>query len=770
MINDTLITDGRRSWPVRYGFAVAMVGLALFVTNTFSLLASRIPIAVFFVVVLTSSLFGGRGPGLLATALSAVAGIYFILVPNYSLITALEAALLVSVFVITSLVIAWLTKKVVRAEVSTRLTNEQLTATHERAQFQAHLLDVVGQAVIATDLSGRITYWNRFAEKLYGWPAEEVLGRNVVKVIPTDVSREQAMRIMALLQAGESWSGELLAQHRDGIPIPIHVHDSPVYDDNGIQTGIIGTSEDISARIRIDQEKSRLTLAIEEERMRLDKIVASVPGIVWEAWGEPDSASQRIDFVSEYVETMLGYRKEQWLSTPNFWLKIVHPEDKERAGREAAAIFAGGKGTSHFRWLTRDGRVLWVEAQSVAVHDENGHPIGMRGATMDITERKRSENVLRESEERFHIMADTAPVKIWLADTDGKFEYVNKRWLHFTGRTIEEEVGSGWVSNIHPDDLTRCLKVYETSIQARHEFTFEYRLLRHDGEYRWAIFTGVPRRLLDGSIVGYIGTCVDITERKLSEEKQADLLAREQAARAAAESANRMKDEFLATLSHELRTPLSAMLGWTWMLRTKSLDDETFERAVETIDRNVHMQTRLIDELLDVSRIITGKLRLEISRAELLPIIEAALDTVRPAAIAKEIDLEVDLDTAAGSIVCDQTRIQQIAWNLLSNAVKFTPKRGCVKVCLRRVDSQVEFSVTDTGLGITADFMPFVFDRFRQADSSTTRNYGGLGLGLAIVRHLVELHGGTVSVKSEGPDKGSSFLVALPLVAVSGEQ
>ena len=650
--------------------------------------------------------------------------------------------------------------------------NEQgdaMIAIDEKLRFQAHLLDAVNQAMIATDVDGRITYWNPSAKKLYGWNAEEVIGRNIIDLLLIDSLSGEPTESMSQLQAGENWSGDFLAHHKDGTTIPVRVSTAPVFDESGKQIGIVGSSEDISPRIRIDQEKARLTMAIEEQRLRLDNIVASVPGVVWEAWGEPDASSQRIDFVSDHVQTMLGYGIDEWLSTPNFWLQIVHDDDKARAAVEATRIFSTGKGSSQFRWIAKDGRVLWVEAQSVTVHDDNGHPIGMRGVTMDITERKHADNALRESEERFHIMADTAPVKIWLAGTNGLFHYVNKRWLDFTGRTMEQELAYGWVVGVHPEDLDRCLEIYRSSIVARRDFTFEYRLRRHDGEYRWALFSGVPRWLPDGNLVGYIGSCIDITDRKLVEEKQSELLAREQAARSQAESANRMKDEFLATLSHELRTPLSAMLGWTWMLRTKSLDDEMFTRAVETIDRNVHMQARLIDELLDVSRIITGKLRLEMSPIDLVPVIEAAIDTIRPAAIAKEIALKIELDPTATPVVCDSERIQQVAWNLLSNAVKFTPRHGCVEVRMKRFDSQVEIVVSDTGLGIGEDFIPYVFDRFRQADSSTTRGYGGLGLGLAIVRHLVELHGGSVRAESDGLDRGSRFTVSLPLVAVGKE-
>jgi signal transduction histidine kinase/CheY-like chemotaxis protein len=231
-----------------------------------------------------------------------------------------------------------------------------------------------------------------------------------------------------------------------------------------------------------------------------------------------------------------------------------------------------------------------------------------------------------------------------------------------------------------------------------------------------------------------------------------------------AQEVNRLKDEFLATLSHELRTPLTAVLGWTRLLATGQLEPATGKRALETIERNAQAQVQLIDDILDVSRIIRGKLRLNVRPAELVPVIEAAVDSVRPAAEAKGIRLQVVLDPRAGPVSGDPDRLQQIVWNLLTNAVKFTPKEGRVQVVLARVNSHLELTVSDTGQGIEEKFLPYVFDRFRQADPSTTRIHGGLGLGLAIVRHLVELHGGTVTVESPGEGQGTTFKVLLPLM------
>jgi signal transduction histidine kinase len=254
----------------------------------------------------------------------------------------------------------------------------------------------------------------------------------------------------------------------------------------------------------------------------------------------------------------------------------------------------------------------------------------------------------------------------------------------------------------------------------------------------------------------------EIRERERTEVEKAELLVREQEARRQAEEANRIKDEFLATLSHELRTPLNAMLGWAQLLRTGNLDAPTAGRALETIERNARAQAQLIGDLLDVSRIITGKLLLDMRPLELPLILEAVLDTVRPAADGKGIGVALEVEPGLPSVIGDGDRVQQILWNLLSNAIKFTPAGGRVEVALRRRDGGVEMRVSDDGIGIRPEFLPFVFDRFRQAESAITRTHGGLGLGLSIVRHLVELHGGTAEVASAGEGKGAVFTVYLP--------
>jgi PAS domain S-box-containing protein len=268
--------------------------------------------------------------------------------------------------------------------------------------------------------------------------------------------------------------------------------------------------------------------------------------------------------------------------------------------------------------------------------------------------------------------------------------------------------------------------------------------------------------------IGRVWSFRDITQRKHAEAEREQLLVSEREARERAESETRMKDEFLATLSHELRTPLNAILGWANVVRGSDRPEEITE-GLEVIERNARLQTQIIEDLLDMSRIISGKVRLDVQRVDLLRVIKAAIESVKPMAAAKEIRLTSVLDPLAGPISGDPARLQQILWNLLTNALKFTPKRGRVHVVLERVNSHLEISVNDTGQGISPDFLPYVFDRFRQADASTTREQRGLGLGLAIVKHLTELHGGSIRAKSPGLNKGSTFTIILPMVTANIE-
>ena len=338
------------------------------------------------------------------------------------------------------------------------------------------------------------------------------------------------------------------------------------------------------------------------------------------------------------------------------------------------------------------------------------------------------------------------------------------------GYRAEETIGKHISLIIPPDRLDEETEILRRIRRGERIDHFETVRLRKDGARIDVSLTVSPMRDAAGNIVGALKIARDITEQKRAVDERLKLLDAERAARNVAERAGTMKDEFLATLSHELRTPLNAIYGWSQLLATGSLSEEETRQGIDAIQRNAKIQTQLIDDLLDMNRIISGKVRLDVQPTDLANVVDLAVESVRPAAEAKQIRLRKIVDPHAGPISGDPTRLQQIIWNLLSNALKFTPKEGSIEVLLQRVNSHVELTISDSGIGIKPDFIDSIFERFRQADASTTRSHGGLGLGLSIVKNLVELHGGTVCAKSEGEGKGTTFIVAFPLAPLRNGQ
>ena len=709
-------------------------------------------------------------------------------------------------------------------------------AERKEAEAASHFLGSIVHSsedgIIGKTLDGAIVSWNKAAERLYGYSAHEVIGKHIKVLAPPD-RLDELSHIFQTLRRGEAIPHlETQRRTKDGRLIDVALTISPIHDEAGHITGASTIVRDITDSKRIEEERRLLATQIENERQRLNSVVANVPGVVWETWGEPDESSQRINFVSEHVEKMLGYSVNEWLSTPNFWLSIVHPDDKERAAQEASEIFASRKGgTSRFRWVARDGRVVWVEAQSVVECDDAENPIGMRGVTMDITERKRAEDSHRFLAEASGLLASSLDYETTLASVAKLAVPKLADWCIVHIAEENGELRQLAVAHADPAKIEKAQElrrrypldmdapigapnVFRTGRAAFYpQIDFKKlelairnqqlaKTLQEEGLRSCMIVPLVARNRTLGTITlvtAESGRHYDQTDLTLAEDlahrialavdnarlyREAqdavsareeglrlnnELLDREHSAREEAEAANRAKDEFLATVSHELRTPLNAILGWAHMLRNNNLDQTTQARALETVERNAKSQAQLIEDILDVSRIVTGKVRLDVRPVELVPLVEAALDSVRPAADAKEIQIEAILDPRAGLISGDPDRLQQIVWNLASNAVKFTPKGGRIQIRLERVSSHIEIVMSDTGLGISAEFLPYVFERFRQADATSTRRYGGLGLGLAIVRHLVEMHGGTVRAESPGEGKGATFTVTLPLMGVHAD-
>ena len=366
----------------------------------------------------------------------------------------------------------------------------------------------------------------------------------------------------------------------------------------------------------------------------------------------------------------------------------------------------------------------------------------------------------RKMERRYRRLADAMPLFVWGVRADGAVDYVNHAWTEYSGRSAKEAVSVVSVHSVHGEDFESASAAFGRSVTDRTPFDMQYRLRRRDGTYRWHLVRSSVERNEHGTVEGFVVTATDIDDAKQAATHRERLLAQEQLARQAAEAANRTKDEFIASVSHELRNPLHVILGWTGLLRTGNFEADRRAHAVEVIDRSARAQAALVEDLLDIARVASGKLSLKRDKVDAEAVVRDAVESLRPAAVSRGVTLSVR-GSEGLEIYVDSARLGQIVSNLLTNSMKFTSKGGHVGVDVSRVARGVRIQVTDDGDGIRAEFLPHVFERFQQEKVSEDRR-GGLGIGLALVKHLVELHGGTVTAASEGPGRGAVFTVDLP--------
>ena len=459
------------------------------------------------------------------------------------------------------------------------------------------------------------------------------------------------------------------------------------------------------------------------------------------------------------AERIFGYSREETIGQS---IMMLVPAERHQEELAILHRVKQGERVDHFetRRQAKDGKIIEVAITISPVRDARGTIVGISNVARDIG----ANNAINRA--AYHLAAIVASSEdaIVSKNLSGIITTWNSAAEKIFGYTAEEAVGKS-VLMLVPDERKeeepRILSRLQRGERVDH---FETIRVRKNGEKFPVSLTISPIRDTKGTVIGASKIARDITELKRMSDDREQLLRSERMARASAEYANRMKDEFLATISHELRTPLNAIVGWTQVLKESGSLTADDKEGVETIERNARVQAQLIDDLLDLGRIVSGKMTLDVERFDLAVVVGDAVASMHHAAEMKEIRIKQVLDSGACWTTGDRKRLQQIIWNLLSNAIKFSPKGSAVIIALTRINSHVEISVSDSGRGIEAEFLPHVFERFRQADASTTRKYGGLGIGLAIVKQLVEMHGGQVRAESPGLDQGATFMVSLPVV------
>ena len=611
----------------------------------------------------------------------------------------------------------------------------------------------IGDAVIATDSAGIVTFLNPVAATLCGVPLSESVGRplrEIFRIVNEQTRGPVENPVDQVLATGLTAA---LANHTvliapDGKETPIDDSAAPIVGESGEVSGVVLVFRDVSEKRRAAELNERLAAIVESS----DDIIASktLDGILT-SWNRG-------------AERILGYTAAEVVG--KHVSMLVPPEHVEDIDAILNRIRRGEK-VDHYQTKRRrkDGTIIDVSLTISPIRNEEGEIVGASKVGRDVSSQLKT----AETNERLAAIVESSDDIIASKTLDGILTSWNRGAERILGYTAAEVVGNHVSMLVPPEqqeDIDAILNRIRRGEKVDH---YQTKRRRKDGTIIDVSLTVSPIRNERGEIVGASKVGRDVTAEKTAREERDRLLEAAQRARADAEAANRLKDEFLATLSHELRTPLNAILGWARILSTGSVGPEDLQEGLASIDRNAKVQTQIVEDLLDISRVIAGNLRLDVQRVNLLEVIIAAMAAVMPAADARGVQVTKVLDPLAGQVSGDPARLQQVVWNLLTNAVKFTPKGGRVQVLLERVNSHVELSVSDSGIGIKPEFLPHVFERFRQEDSSTTRRHGGLGLGLAIVKQLTELHGGSVRAKSPGEGQGSTFVVSLPITIVHAE-
>jgi PAS domain S-box-containing protein len=833
---------------LRYGFAFLLTVLAILIRIPLSsVLGADVPFILFFPVVTLTAWYGGLGPGLLATALSALAATFLYAAPsNISSLNDVPGVVRLLLFIGGGVFISWICGALRAANLRASELIELHKKTAEADAKLAAIIESSNDAIIGKSLEGIITSWNRGAEKIYDYTASEVIGRHISMLAPHE--RHQEMEdILEKIRRGEQVNhSNTVRVRKDGSRIDIALTVSPIKNEEGRITGASTIARNITEQKRREQAdrflaeaSTILASSLDYETTLATAAQLAVPHFA--DWCGVDMVNED-GTVSRLAVAHVDPKKIVWAHEIQ---ERYPPDPAEPHG--LYNVLRTGK--SEFYPDIPDE--LLVQGARDAEHLELMRQIGFRSAmVVPLKARGRTLGVIsfvNAESERHHTKEDLALAedlanRAALAVDNAYLYRVEQQTRLAAERTSDRLMRLQEVTTVLSQSLTsqqvasavieqgmKSLNAYAGTVAMLNDSETEFEIIETLGfpqeiVNKWRRFPlNTPMAIADAVrektpvIIGNIAEWVDryptlgplssmtgskalvafplvvkgrtigalglsfLEVQEFSDEDSAFMLAlaqqcaqalerarlyeTERRLRTEAEEANRIKDEFLATVSHELRTPLTAIVGWSSMLKISKFDEKTTAHAIETIERNAKAQTEIIEDLLDVSRIITGKLRLQPGLVQLDSVIASALDAIRPTAETRGIKVKSKIDPGASVVWGDPARLQQVMWNLLTNAVKFNSKGGSVEVRLQLVKSHVQIVVSDTGQGISPEFLPFVFERFRQADGTITRAHGGLGLGLAIVRHLVELHGGTIYAESKGEGHGAAFIVDIPVRA-----
>jgi PAS domain S-box-containing protein len=621
---------------------------------------------------------------------------------------------------------------------------ERKRAAEARSQLAA-IVESSEDAIIGQTLDGIITSWNPGAQRLYGYSASELVGKPISLLFPPDYHNDLP-ELMAKLRHGKRIDPyEVVHVHKDGRRIDVSLGISPIRDATGAVTGAAAIGRDVTDRKRAEAE-------LQEAEGRFRQLAENIPGVFWMS----DPHQSRILFVSAAYREIWGRTCQSLLEQPQTFLDTIHPDDRERIREVQRRLVRGEYISEEYRVVRPDGSLRWVWDQGFPIRDKAGQVYRVGGIAEDITARKQAEEALGASEKRFRALVEKSWDGVTLVAPDGTILYTNPAILRNLGYTPEDVVNRDGFALVHPDDQPTMRQLLARLV---HEpgltLTAQYRVRHRDGSWRWR--EGMATNLLDEpSVRAVVLNYRDITEHnRLAEElrQRAEQLT----------EADHRKDEFLAMLSHELRNPLAPIRTALQVLKKSGVTHPLVEQARQMMERQVQHLVRLVDDLLDVSRITRGKIQLRKEPVELATVVALAVETCRPLIDARKHELTVALPPEPLWLNADLTRLAQVVGNLLNNAAKFTEEGGHIGLTAEQQDGEAVLRVRDNGIGMAPEVVARAFDLFAQGDTSLDRSQGGLGIGLTLVRSLVQMHGGSVQALSEGLGRGSEFIVRLPL-------